>query len=165
MKPSSLIPRLLFISGIMALTSVKAEEGTVNFTAKIIAVCALEVPSLVEFGEIPVTAFNGKTVGTNLSDYTEDLVVKTNCSGTSEYTLTFTPSSIAGTCVGTNNTAMRVCIKMPDNTALDFTSGKATYTGTSSSETLNMTAYPQVGATTVSTGDVTASVTVMIEPA
>ncbi len=155
----------LAISGTLTLPSVKADdESGINFTANIVAVCTLEAPSLVAFDDIPITAFSGQSVGQYLYDYSQSFSISTDCTGTSGYTLTFTPSSVANTCVGTDNTAMRVCIKMPDETALNFASGTATYTGTSSSQTLEMTAYPQVGATSVTTGEVTASVTVMIEP-
>lgn len=160
--------RLIFVLALtttfqVTTTQAASDTATITLTATVTAVCTLEAPATVSLGEIPITAFSGKSSGDNLTDYVTTFTLTPTCSGADDYKLTFTASSVGGSCVGSDTGTMRFCLKAGSDDLL-FTSGaKSTWSGSDSSVTMTVT--PQVGPYTVSVGDITGTVIVTIEPA
>lgn len=149
-------------------THAASDTATLTLSATVTAVCTLEAPAAVSLSDIPITAFSGQSTGQYLYDYAQSFTITTSCSGSDDYTLTFTAATVANTCVGANNTAysaVRFCIKTPEDTALNFSSGTATYSGSEASDSLTFTVYPQVGNNSASVGQFSASVILTISPA
>lgn len=143
---------------------IAADSATVNITATVQASCSLSVSTkTVNLGPIPASEFTA-TTGTNLTSYSGSFTVTPQCLGGDNYKLSLTPSSAAGSCIGTNRDFVAFCISAP-NGDVDFTGGQtAFYTGNIAGGGVTMNVTPQVRSGVITGGLVEdSSVTITIE--
>jgi len=158
------IVSLFLLSSVAMRNAVAADESVaVNIIATVQATCSLSVSTkTVDLGLIPASAFTASP-GTLLTSYRGSFTVTPDCIGGDNYNLTLVPSSVNGSCIGTNKDFIAFCVAS-DNVDFDFSSGSSVlYPGMTSDGDVKIFVTPQVKSGTIESGVVSNSfVTVTI---
>lgn len=146
----------------LSLPALAADNAQIQIKATVTAVCTLSAPPLVDLGAIPITAFDGKSAGEELTDYGNTFTLTTTCSGTDKYKLTFTPSAVNNNCLTASSGNLGFCFYGPDGTRIDL-AGDRSLTDSTSTAGTEIRVFPMRQGTPTA-GEHTASMTVTIEP-
>lgn len=152
------IMSLFLLSSIAMRHAVAADDiATVNITATVQATCSLTV-SIITVGlkPIPASAFT-VSPGTLLTSYKGSFTVTPDCIGGDNYNLTLTPSSVNGSCIGTDKDFIAFCLATGD-VVFDFSSDSSVlYPGVTSNGNVEIFVTPQVKSGTIKAGIVSNS--------
>lgn len=117
----------------------------------------------VDLGEISSHAFEGKQAGVELGVSEGSFNVLANCSGTSEYELTFTAAGNETSCIAATSKNMQFCL-YEDSNKLDFSGASTTLQGVQAIETRNIIVKPAAGEALPEIGEHSAALVVTIAP-
>lgn len=74
--------------------AVASDTVATQIKTTITAACSLSLPAIIDSGEIPCTAFQGKSAGEQLTGYGQNFTINIVCHSANNYALTFTPDRV-----------------------------------------------------------------------
>ncbi|MFM4803799.1 hypothetical protein [Aeromonas bivalvium] len=139
--------------------------GNVQFTAKVIAACHLELDKeIIEFEDISALDIANMQEGDKLSNISEEFNLTANCAGTDSYQYSISTQSSGTSCISSvDSDAMRFCIDNAE-TEIDFTQGAATIDGSMNTPVTTLMVTPQIGSTSPTVGEYSSSIDIIIAP-
>ncbi|CAG9412737.1 MULTISPECIES: hypothetical protein [Providencia] len=162
---------LILVASVVGGTNInlaiaESANAIVQIKTTVLAGCTLDAPETVSLDNIPSSAFNGKRVGDNLTDYAKTFNLTATCSGTDKYKYTFQVTESDASCIKTNADFMRYCLKSNDKDInLSSTTATLNWDITKDGNITPITVIPQVASTTSTpVGEVNGQITITIEP-
>lgn len=160
-KRKNYMGSLLVILAILFGTAQAANTAQIEIKATVVAVCSVDAPAVLDMGTIPLSAFAGKEPREEVDEYAKTFKIDTTCSGTSRYSLAFSPSNNTYHLLYSDKGLMGFAFYDPDDKRMDF-STPVSLTRSGNEESLTIKVVP--AKTSESVGADTASVTITISP-
>lgn len=155
---------LFFFVAIMGASTKNALANDVEIKASVKAVCTIAVTPLVDFGDIPITEFAGKSAHEEINGYDKSFTITPSCMGTTNYVLTFTPVKSSGGCLESTSQELAFCLYNSAGTKIELVETGATLQKETSAGAENIKIVPARATNAPTAGEHSGTMTVTIAP-